>query len=76
MLFLKTKKWKNNAVNYQSKVFYNLITRGKNTVFGKDHDFSSIKSYSDFKKRVPVRDYEGLSVYINRIKGEENVLAK
>ena len=66
MLFLKTKKWKNN-VNYQSKVFYNLITRGKNTVFEKDHDFSSIKSYSDFKKRVIIRDYEGLSVYINRI---------
>lgn len=72
---LKNKKWKNNAVNYQSKVFYNLINRGKNTVFGKDHDFSSIKNYSDFKKRVPVRDYEGLSLYINRIKeGEENVL--
>ena len=72
---LKNKKWKNNAVNYQSKVFNNLIHRGKNTVFGKDHDFSSIKSYSDFKKRVPVRGYEDLSVYINRIKeGEENVL--
>tara|TARA_B100000683_G_scaffold235999_1_gene240256 strand:+ start:5701 stop:7194 length:1494 start_codon:yes stop_codon:yes gene_type:complete len=72
---LKNKKWKNNAVNYQSKVFYNLINRGKSTVFGKDHDFSSIKSYSDFKKRVPVRDYEDLSLYINRIKeGEENVL--
>ena len=72
---LKNKKWKNNAVNYQSKVFNNLIHRAKNTVFGKNHDFSSIKSYSDFKKRVPVRDYEGLSVYINRIKGgEENVL--
>ena len=74
-IVFKNKKWKNNAVKYQSKVFKDLISVGKNTVFGKDHDFSSIKSYSDFKKKVPVRSYEGLSKYIERVKkGEENVL--
>ena len=46
----KNKKWKNNAKKYQSKVFFSLIKNGKNTLFGKDHDFSSINTYSDFKK--------------------------
>ena len=59
MLFLKTKNGK-ITVNYQSKVFNNLIHRGKNTVFGKDHDFSSIKSYDDFKKEFP---FGGMKVY-------------
>ena len=74
-IVFKNKKWKYNAINYQSKIFNHLINNGKKTVFGKDHGFSSIKNYSDFKKRVPVSGYEELSKYINRIKrGEENVL--
>ena len=74
-IVFKNKKWKYNAIKYQSKIFNHLINNGKNTVFGKDHGFSSIKSYSDFKKRVPISGYEELSKYINRTKtGEENVL--
>ena len=74
-IVFKNKKWKYNAINYQSKIFNHLINSGKNTDFGKDHDFSSIKNYSDFKKRVPISGYEDLSKYINRIKnGGENVL--
>ena len=74
-IVLKNRKWKNNAVNTQSKVLKNLIRTAKNTEFGKDHSFSDIKSYSDFKKNVPVRDYEDLAGYIEKIKiGEENIL--
>ena len=73
----KNKKWKNNAKKYQSKVFFSLIKNGKNTLFGKDHDFSSINTYSDFKKSVSIRDYEGLSGYIEKIKnGENNILCQ
>jgi len=71
----KNKKWKNDALSYQTKIFYNLIKNGKDTLFGKEHDFSSINTYSDFKKRVPINDYEGLSRYIEKIKnGEKNIL--
>ena len=74
-IVFKNKKWKYNAIHYQSKIFNHLINSGKNTVFGKDHGFSSIKTYSEFKKRVPVRSYEELSKYISRvIDGEKNVL--
>ncbi len=59
----------------QEKVFRELIRKACNTVFGSDHSFGSIKSYDQFRKRVPVRDYESLSTYIDRVKaGEENIL--
>ena len=70
-------KWAKNPIETQDKVFTNLINQAKNTVFGKDHDFASIKSYEDFKNRVKITDYEGLRPYIDRIMtGEHNVLWK
>ena len=67
--------WKYNAEKSQENVFNNLIKKSKNTDFGKNHDFSKITSYSDFTQKVPVRDYEGISNYIDQIKkGKENVL--
>jgi hypothetical protein len=63
------------AVAAQEAVFKHLVLRGEDTAFGRDHHFSKIKTYQDFKAQVPVRDYEGLKNYIERIKkGEANVL--
>ena len=71
------KKWASNPIETQQKVFQKLITQAKNTSFGKDHDFQSIKTHQDFVKRVPARDYEGLKDYFERTaNGEENVLWK
>ena len=71
------KKWANNPIETQEKVFQNLIQQAKETDFGKDHNFSTIKNYNDFKKNVPIRDYEQLKPYIEKIKtGEKNVLWK
>ena len=67
-------KWSADAVNYQERIFQNLIAVGKNTAFGKDHNFSEIKSYQDFCERVSIRDYEALKPYIERIrKGEKDI---
>jgi phenylacetate-coenzyme A ligase PaaK-like adenylate-forming protein len=64
-----------NAVSLQQKAFDQLIAQAKNTAFGKDHNFDQVKTYEDFKKLVPIRDYEELSPYIKRVtNGEENVL--
>lgn len=71
----KTNKWSRNPIHTQNKIFRQLIRTASKTTFGKDHNFDSIKTYEDFKKYVPVRDYEGLKPYINRIKqGEKNIL--
>ena len=70
-------KWANQPHRTQEKVFKKLISKAKNTAFGIDHNFDQIKTYRDFKDRVPVNDYEGLRPYVDRIvAGEENVLWK
>ena len=64
-----------NAIPLQQKAFTLLIEQAKNTAFGKQHKYNTIKTYADFKANVPVRDYEELRPYIERvIAGEENVL--
>jgi hypothetical protein len=64
-----------NAPSIQQKVFKQLIERANTTAFGRDHYFGDIKTYEDFKRLVPIRDYEELSPYIKRVvDGEVNVL--
>lgn len=76
-IYKKVEKWANNPIETQEKVFKNLITEATETAFGKDHDFISINTYEDFVKRVPIRDYEDLKPYVDRVvKGEEDVLWK
>ena len=71
----KNKKWKNNAVKVQENLMLELVRQAENTVFGKDHDFQEIKNYSDLKKQIPIKDYEGLKDYIQQIiDGKEDVL--
>jgi len=68
-------KWKNDPISTQEKIFLKLISKAKDTSFGKDHHFESIKTYDDFKKQVPVSDYEELKTYIDRVvRGEADVL--
>ncbi len=70
-----TQKWAKNPVVTQQKVFEKLLAEAKATQFGQDHNFEGITSYSDFANNVPVRDYEGLKEYVDRVvHGEENVL--
>ena len=74
-VYNQTQIWANNPVATQQKVFENLILQAKNTQFGKDHNFSKIKTFQDFQKSVPIRDYEGLRPYIDQVvAGKENVL--
>ena len=73
----KMNKWISKPIETQEKVFQNLIREAAGTIFGKDHDFSSINSHDDFIKRVPIRDYEALKPYVERvIKGEKDILWK
>jgi hypothetical protein len=73
----QTKKWSSAPGLVQHKTLAHLTALANHTAFGVDHDFAGIKNYDDFKKRVPVRDYEDLKPYIDRIlKGERDVLWK
>lgn len=73
----ETKKWSQNPYAYQEKWRTYLIREAGQTKFGRDHNFDSVKSYEDFKKNVPIRDYEELKPYIESVtKGEADVLWK
>lgn len=70
-------KWKKNPIVAQEKILKLLINTAQNTAFGKDHHFNEIKTYQDFKKYVPIGDYEVLKPYVDRVvAGEEDVLWK
>lgn len=59
----------------QREVFLNLIDTAKNTVYGKQHYFSDIRSIQDFQSRVPVVSYEDFYPYIERVmRGEQQIL--
>ncbi len=74
-ILLKNNKWKNNAVKTQKKIMINLVDKAQDTLFGKDHSFSKIQNYNDFKTFIPIRNYESLKPYVEKIiAGKENVL--
>ncbi|MFQ3214368.1 MAG: hypothetical protein ACJAT1_000492 [Marivirga sp.] len=68
-------QWAAQPALSQLKQFNNLISKGRNTLFGKDHGFDNIQNYEDFKKQVPIRDYEALKPYVDKILlGQEDIL--
>ncbi|MGY2131627.1 GH3 family domain-containing protein [Hymenobacter sp. HD11105] len=68
-------QWLRRPVATQQRVLETLVHTAQRTAFGRDHDFSSINTASDLANQVPVRDYEALSPYFQRVQeGEEDVL--
>ncbi|MFT6128403.1 MAG: hypothetical protein ACJATN_000114 [Neolewinella sp.] len=58
----------------QQEIMGDLVRTARDTAYGKDHDFASIRNYEDFKARVPIGDYEFFKPYADRIKaGEKDV---
>lgn len=71
------KKWIVRSAEVQAEWRQKLVSQAANTVFGKDHHFNDVQGYEDFKQAVPIRDYEDLKPYINRVvEGESNILWK
>ncbi len=59
----------------QNELLMNLLRASENTIIGKKHDFSSIKSYETFSERIPVSTYENLEPMIEKIRqGEQRIL--
>ncbi len=70
--------FRNKPEEVQRTIFIELINSAKDTIFGKEHNFKEIAKDTGFRKFqefVPVRNYEEIKPYIDRIrKGEKNVL--
>ena len=71
----RIKNWIDHPVAAQREVLQGLVTAAQYTAFGKKHHFSTLFTIKDFKKQVPIHEYEDISPYIERMmEGEENVL--
>lgn len=67
--------YKQNAAENQEQLLLALTKTAEKTLFGREHQFEKIKSVEDYQNRVPVRDYEGLKPYIEKVKkGQRNIL--
>ena len=65
----------NEAEELQRQVLSRLISRAKDTEFGRYHRFADMKTYDDFVSSTPVSTYEELKGGIDRMRhGEADVL--
>lgn len=59
----------------QDTALKQLLSNGRQTIFGQDHNFNDITDYSDFKRNVPIREYKDLFIYWDMIlKGYDSVV--
>jgi hypothetical protein len=67
--------WISFPVSAQRNVLQHLITQAQYTEFGRKYSFSKLFTIKDFKKKVPIQEYDDVKPYINRMMaGEENIL--
>lgn len=69
--YKQLKKEAKDPMFYQNSFLNNLIRINTLTTFGRKHGFEKIKSYADFKKELPIQNYEDIRHYLN-IEEKEN----
>ena len=66
-----------NVRRTQEEILIQILRNNQDTWYGRQYEFSTIHSFQDFQRRVPVVDYEQLRGPIDRIAtGEYEVLTK
>ncbi len=67
--------WSKHPAAVQRHVLQDLVTAAQYTEFGKKYHFNKLFTLKDFKKNVPIHDYDAIKPYIERMmNGEENIL--
>lgn len=70
-----TENFKKNAAEDQEKMILTMVKAAEKTLFGREHRFEEIKTVKDYQNHVPVRDYEALKPYVEKVKkGQRNIL--
>lgn len=60
------------AKDEQQAVLMDIIAHAENSVYGKEHDFSSVASIADFRQRVPVTEFDDYRDEIEKMKAGES----
>ena len=75
MRLWRIENWSNHPVAAQREVLQDLVTSAQYTEFGKKYNFSKLFTLKEFKKSVPIHEYDDIKPYILRMmEGEENIL--
>lgn len=76
-IYKTIQKNKLTAVSDQELIMKQLIKVGRSTDYGKQLALKDVNSYGEYKQAVPVRDYEQMRPWIDKIiEGKHNVLWK
>jgi hypothetical protein len=74
-LYARYERASRDAEAAQRAVLAEIVAVAADTVFGREHGLGQVRSYEEFRSKVPVRDYEGHRPYVDRhAKGEAGVL--
>ncbi|MFT4661957.1 MAG: hypothetical protein ACI8XB_002241 [Patiriisocius sp.] len=67
--------FKQYPVGTQEEQLMLLLDKAKDTIWGRKYDYTSIDTVKEYKKRVPIQNYEDYQPILDRIfKGEQNLL--
>ena len=59
----------------QQEVLMRLISGSRDTLWGREHGYSTVRTHEQFCRNVPVQTYEELIPWVERLRaGEKNVL--
>lgn len=59
----------------QQQLLRQLLSRHSDTQFGREHRFDQIRTPLDYRRAVPIRDYEGFRPYVQQMMaGQEKIL--
>ena len=72
---LELEKHQNEGKALQEAVLSRLVAEAKETEFGRNHAFATMKGYDDFARHIPINTYEELKDSIDRMRhGEADIL--
>lgn len=75
MRLWRIENWSSHPVAVQREVLQDLVTAAQYTEFGRKYNFSKLFTLKEFKRNVPVHEYDDIKPYILRMMdGEENIL--
>ncbi|MFZ1785216.1 MAG: GH3 auxin-responsive promoter family protein [Ferruginibacter sp.] len=75
MRLWRIENWSSHPMAVQREVLQDLVTAAQYTEFGKKYNFSKLFTLKEFKKKVPIHEYDDIKPYIHRMmEGEQNVL--
>ena len=62
-----------NPQQAQNELLKQILSKNKDTVFGKEHGFEKIRSYEEFCSAIPIQSYEDLRGYIEKQEKEKKL---